>query len=207
MRDLLLVGGGGHCKAVIDVVEKTAEWRIVGIVDSHQELADVLGYPVIGTDDDLPKLARGIGHALITVGQIKTSNVRYVIYRKLKDAGFLLASVVSPLAEVSSRAQLGEGTIVMHFACIGPDARIGHNTIINTRALVEHDCKVGHHCHISTGAILNGGVEVGDGTLIGSRTVIREGLAIGAGCVVSMGSSVRRSVPPDTTYIEGKPNA
>jgi sugar O-acyltransferase (sialic acid O-acetyltransferase NeuD family) len=204
MRDLLLIGGGGHCKAVIDVIERAGEWRIAGIVDANRNLTDVSGYPLLGSDDDLPRLSRTIGHAFITLGQIKAFEVRAALYARLKQEGFSLPTIVSPLAEVSKRARLGEGTVIMHFASVGPAALVGYNTIINTKALVEHDSVVGNHCHVSTTAVLNGNVRVDDGTLIGSGTVIREGIVIGARCIVGMGSLVRVDLPPDSIYVEGK---
>lgn len=203
MLDLLLVGGGGHCKSVIDVVEKTGQWRIAGIVDPSPGLTEVGGYPVLGSDENLAHYFRRVGHALVTVGQIKDYARREAIYSKLKRAGFTLPTVVSPLAEVSKRAVLGEGTIVMHFGCVCASARIGRNNIINTRALVEHDCQVGNHCHISTASVLNGNVQVGDFTMIGSNAIVREGVKIGARSIVAMGSLVKADVSSDTIFSAG----
>lgn len=204
MQDLLLVGGGGHCKAVIDVVEQTGTWRIAGVVQSAgSQVTEVSGYPVLGTDDDLSRLHKDIRFALVTVGQIKSPAPRMALYRQLKSIGFGLATVVSPRADVSSRAVIGEGTTVMHFACVGAAAEVGHNTIINTRALVEHDCRVGSHCHISTASVLNGNVIVGDGTFVGSGSVVREGITIGERCVVGMGARVRKHLADQSVFIGG----
>lgn len=202
MKDLLLIGGGGHCKAVIDVVERSGEWRIVGIVDSDPSLTDVLGYPRRGGDDDLARLRREVGIAHVTVGQIKTDKVRRALFSLLVDGGFELATIVSPLASVSRHARLAQGATVMHHALVGPDVEIGPNTIINNHAHIEHDARVGAHCHISTGARLNGGVIVGDGTFIGSGALVHQNITIGAGCVVGMGARIRASIP-DGTVIKG----
>ena len=197
MKDLLLAGGGGHCRAVIEVIERTGRWRIAGIVDpGFGTLAEVSGYPVLGRDEDLPALRRDIGFALVTIGQIRTSAVRRRLSALLVQAGFGLATIVSPRAEVSVRASLCEGVTVMHFAAIGPCAQIGANTIINSRALVEHDCRIGAYCHISTAVTLNGGVVVGDDSFVGSGSVLRENVVIGQGRVIGMGSQIRASDVP-----------
>ena len=61
MKEIILIGGGGHCKSVIDVIEQESQFVIVGIVDKLELIGtDVLGYPVIGSDSDLENLAKRI---------------------------------------------------------------------------------------------------------------------------------------------------
>jgi len=200
--DILLIGGGGHCKAVIDVIEAANAWRIAGIVEAPgSDVRDVLGYPVVGHDDKLDALFAHCQNALVTVGQIKTPNVRMRLFARLREIGFSLPTIVSPLARVGRGATIGEGTVLMHFAQIGPDARVGANTIVNSRALIEHDAVVGDHCHVATSAVVNGATRVGNGTMIGSGAVCREGIAIGEHVLIPMGSRVRKSVPDDTLYL------
>lgn len=203
--DILLFGGGGHCKAVIDVIEAEGKWRIAGIVEAPgSPTREVLGYPVVGYDDGHADLLRLCPNALVTVGQIRSPAVRQRIFARLGEAGFTLPSIVSPLARVARSARLEAGSIVMHYALVGPDARVGLNTIVNTRALVEHDAVVGDHCHVATTAVLNGHVAVGHGTLIGSGAVCREGITIGANCLIAMGSRVRKPVADGTLFFGDK---
>jgi sugar O-acyltransferase (sialic acid O-acetyltransferase NeuD family) len=201
MKDIVLIGGGGHCKAVIDVLEATSAWRIAGIVERRGSgIREVLGYEVIGFDEDLAALRQRYEFALVTCGQIKTPEPRMRIFHALKASGFVLPALVSPRAHVARSAVLGEGTIVMHGAHVGPDARIGANTIVNSRALIEHDALVGSHCHIATSACVNGGVSVGDRSLIGSGAVCREGTSIGTDCIVGMGTRVLKPLPDGTLF-------
>jgi sugar O-acyltransferase (sialic acid O-acetyltransferase NeuD family) len=190
-KHILLIGGGGHCKACIDVIERTGSFRITGIVDHSDRLGQrVLGYPIIGSDNDLSDLIRTYESFLIAIGQIKSAEPRIRLFETLKSLGAEPAVIVSPTAYVSPHARLGEGTIVMHQAFVGPDAVVGRNCIVNNKAHLEHDANVGDHCHIATNAIVNGGVVVGSRTFIGSNAVIKETLQIGEDCVVSAGARV-----------------
>ncbi|MBR4537063.1 MAG: acetyltransferase [Bacteroidales bacterium] len=195
--EILLVGGGGHCRAVLDVL-----WRlkisIAGIVDVDPTLNEVLGVPIIGTDAELPKLREAYEKAFVTIGQIKTSHLRRNIYRLLVENGFILPVITSPYAYTSSHAKIDAGTIIMHHAVINAGAYVGSNCIVNTGAIVEHDVIVEDHCHISTTAALNGGVHVGEGTFIGSGALIKEYVSIGKNCVVGMGARVRHDVADDS---------
>ena len=176
---IILIGGGGHCKSCIDIIEKEGRFTIAGIVDVPEKLNQkILGYEIIAADDDLPRLANEYKNFLITIGQIKSRERRIRLYNILKDLGAKLPVIISPLAYVSKHAGIGDGTIIMHHALINAGATIGENCIINTKALVEHDAIIEDHCHISTGAIVNGGTLIRTGTFLGSNAVTKEYITI-----------------------------
>jgi len=178
-KDLILLGGGGHCKSAIDVIEQQGLYSIVGILDMEDLTGkNILGYEIIGTDDDLPKLIKTVRHFFVTVGQIRSSVKRVELYNLLKSYNLQLPIVVSPNAYVAKSVRLGEGSIIMHHALVNADAVIGKNCIINSKALIEHDAVVEDHCHISTAAIINGGVKVGKGSFIGSNSVTKQYISI-----------------------------
>ncbi len=199
MNQILLIGGGGHCRACIEVIETTSCYSIAGLVQpADAGLDSVLGYPVLGTDKDLPSLLKNIPCALITVGQIKTFQTRQRLFNQIKSIGAQMPVIQSSSAYCSKRAIIGQGTILMHGSIVNTDARIGDNSIINNLALVDHDVKISDHCHISTGARVNGGVSIGHGCFIGSGTLVKEGITIGKNCIISMGMVVKRDVPAGT---------
>lgn len=188
---VLLAGAGGHARACIDVIEQQGRLTVSGLVGTPNEVGTkVLGYPVLGTDADLPDLLAAHPHALVVAGQIKTPEVRIRLFDVLVRSGCPLPTIVSPRAYVSPYARLGEGSIVMHGAVVNAGAVVGRNCIINSLSLVEHDVTVGDHCHIATGAMVNSGVTVGNGTFIGSGSTVRQGVQIGERCVIGMGTRV-----------------
>lgn len=198
-KELILVGGGGHCKSVIEVAE-SAGYRILGILDLPEEVGkSVFGYHVIGTDDDIPRFVDKADF-VITVGFIKNPLVRIKIYDRIKAAGGGLATVVASTARVSRYAELGEGTVVMHQAFVNAGARIGKNCIINTFCDIEHDAHVGDQCHISTGVMVNGDCVIGERVFVGSQSVLSNGIAIGDDIIVGAGSFVRKSISEKGVY-------
>jgi len=193
---VLLIGAGGHARSCIDVIEELDRHQIVGLVGLPAEVGQqVFGYPVLGSDDDLPELLGMCDGALVTVGQLTTPRVRMDLFEAVCRGQRRLAVVQSPRAHVSRHAVVADGTIVMHGAVINAGARVGRNVIVNSQALIEHDTVVGDHCHVSTGARLNSGVRVGEGSFIGSGSVARQLVTIGAICVIGMGQSIRKDCP------------
>jgi sugar O-acyltransferase (sialic acid O-acetyltransferase NeuD family) len=192
MKKIILIGGGGHCKSAIDVIEQEAKFEIAGIVDKPKLLGSkVLGYTVIGSDLDLHHLVKKYKYALITVGQIKTALIRIKLFNLATKFGFTLASIISPKAYISKHSRIGRGTIIMHHAIINANSFIGDNCIINTKALVEHDCSISDHCHISTNATINGGIQIGSKSFIGSNVTTKEYIKIGKNNFIKAGSLIK----------------
>lgn len=192
-RNLILIGGGGHCKSVIDVAE-SAGYNIIGILDIPENIGkSVLDYKVIGTDDDILQFADK-AEFIITVGFIKSPAIRMRIFDKVKEAGGKLATIIASTAHVSRYASLGEGTVVMHQTVVNAGARIGENCIINTFCNIEHDALIGDQCHISTGAMINGDCKVGKLCFIGSQSVLANGISICDDVIVGAGSLVRKNI-------------
>jgi len=196
MTSLLLIGGGGHCRSCIDVIEAEDLYRVFGVVQpSYEQSSSVMGYPVVGSDDDLPVLLAQTPKALITVGQIRSPEIRMRLYEQLMTLGAELPVIRSPHAIQSKHASLGEGTVLMHGSVVNANTKIGVNCILNSQALIEHDVIIGDHCHISTGARVNGDVQIGDGSFIGSGAILKEGIRIGARAIIGAGQVVLTNVP------------
>lgn len=189
---LIFIGGGGHCKSVLDVA-LDAGYEVAGILERPERVGEkVLGVPVIGTDDDIPSLS-GTASFVITVGQLPDSALRRKIAGKVAAAGGRFATVVARDAHVSRFATVEEGSVILHKAVINAGAKVGRHCIINTMANIEHDAEVGDFCHVSTGALVNGGTRLGEGCFVGSGAVLFQYIRIGDGSVIPAGSVIKHS--------------
>lgn len=192
-KNLILIGGGGHCKSVIEVAE-SAGYTILGILDKPDEVGKkVLAYEVIGVDDDIPQYVNK-AEFIVTVGFINDPSLRIKLYNKVIQAGGKFATLIASTAYVSKYAKIGQGTVVMHQAFVNAGAEIGENVIVNTFANIEHDSCIGNQCHISTGTMINGDCKVGDNCFIGSQSVLSNGISICSDVVVGAGSFVHKSI-------------
>jgi len=192
LNKIILIGAGGHCKSVIDVIEQEGKFKIHGIIDKPKLVGTkVLGYPVIGSDIDLKSLAKKYKYALVAVGQIKSALSRTKLFKLGKSAGFYFPSIKSPRAYVSKYAKIGSGTVIMHDAIVNANSIVMENCIINSKALIEHDCLISNHCHISTNAIINGGVKIGSHSFVGSNVTTKNNIIIKANSFIRAGTLVK----------------
>jgi len=193
MKKLILIGGGGHCKSCIDVIEGVNEYNILGIIDTPDMVGQkVFDYEIIGTDNDIEKYAKQDVAFLITVGQIESADLRIKLFNKVTEANGEFATVISPRAYVSKQSTIGAGTIIMHGAIVNAGANIGKNCIINTKSLIEHDCKIGDNCHVAVGAVLTGGVELGNDSFIGANATVVQYLHLPPKSFVNAGTLIKK---------------
>ena len=191
MKELIIIGAGGHARSLIDIVLSTKKWRIAGIVGTENELKQsIMGFEIKWTDEDLIRLKKDVNYALYAVGELGLNKNRIAKIKELKNIGYKIPTIISPNAYVSKFSKILEGTTVGHFSFINANSNIGKYCIINSQSVIEHDVNLGDYCHISTSVTINGGVDIGYGSFIGSKVMIREGLILPKGTIVSAGKRI-----------------
>lgn len=190
MKKIVLIGAGGHCKVIIDIIKSTNEYDVIGITDKITK-GTLLSIPIIGNDNLLQQIYNeGIQYAFISIGSLNNLNIRNNIYKKLKNIGFNIPVLIHKTAVVSPFSHIQEGTCVMAGAIVNPGANIGKNCIINSGSIIEHDCKIGDNTHISPNVSIAGGVNVGFNTHIGIGSSIIQGKIVGDNVTVGAGAVV-----------------
>jgi sugar O-acyltransferase (sialic acid O-acetyltransferase NeuD family) len=194
---ILVYGGGGHGKTLVDLLRALGAYRMVGIIDDGLPPGQmIMGLEVLGGAEALPELhARGVRLAVNAVGGIGSLAVRLKVFHKLAQAGFACPAVIHPRAWVEPSAALAAGVQVFAHAYVGSQAQVGYGAIINTGAIVSHDCVVGDSANLSPGAILAGEVHVGAGALIGMGATVNLQAHIGPAARIGNGATVKTDVP------------
>lgn len=202
---IIIFGGGGHGKTVIDLVRAMGTYRIVGVIDDSLPAgSEVLGIPVLGGSKDLVEWQnRGVRLAINAVGGIGNVDVRLRIFDLLAKTGFVCPSIVHPSAVVEQSAFLEAGVQVFAHAYVGSAARVGFGTVINTGAIVHHDCVIGQVVNLSPGATLAGNVRVEDYAQIGMRATVNLQITVGTRALLGNGCTVKANVPAGTRVRAG----
>lgn len=198
-RKLLLVGGGGHCKSVIEAVLSSSDFKKIGIIDQPQKIgSEVLGIKIIGDDLDLPVLKKkGYEYAFISLGSIGDPKRRIALFKILTQLGFKVPSIIHPSANISSYCKMEDGVFIGKNVIVNGDTKILKNSILNTGCIIEHDCEVGSFAHIAPGVVLSGNVRIGKNTHVGAGTIIRQNICVGDNTIIGIGSVVTKEIGDD----------
>ena len=204
-ESIIIYGGGGHGKSVIEMVRLLGTYQVVGVIDDGLAMgSSVLDSPVLGGQAILVELyRRGVNLAANAVGGIGNIAPRLKVFESLIAAGYQCPAIVHPRAFIEASAHLAEGVQVFPQAYIGSSTQVGFGDIINTGAIVSHDCVLGEFVNLSPGAILAGAVSIGDRTLVGMGVTINLEVKVGSGVRIGNGATVKADVPTGTIIKAG----
>ena len=192
MKRLLIVGAGGHGRAVAEAVLAAGKYKLVGFADdAAPALKQVWDLPVFGDMADLASYREHADAAIVAIGN---NRLREELQHRLYAAGFELATVVHPKAVVSPRAVMGAGCAIMAGACVGTQAQLGEGVIVNCGAVVDHDCRVDDFGHLGVNAAMAGGSVLGCSAWMQAGSVLGYGAMVEAGRVLGPGEAVNKTI-------------
>jgi len=202
---VIIYGGGGLSKMIIEHVRVTGVYQIAGIIDDQLPAGtDVIGCKVIGGADKLADLYKeGIRTAFNSVGGIGNFQVRLKVFQTLAKARFICPVLVHPTAHIDPSAKLEQGVLVLAQSYVSGNARIGMGTLINNSVVVSHDNILGVCTNLSPGAMLAGDVIIEDFVQVGMNATINIGVRVGARSLIGNGATIKTDVPPDTRVHAG----
>lgn len=203
MNGLVLIGGGGHCKSIIDSLLENNNYDDIVITDPGAEVGSkIMGIELVGTDDCLKELyEKGYKDAFISIGSIKNTIVRRKIYDNAKIIGFSFPSIIDKTAIVSRFSHIDSGVFIGKNAVVNAEAHIGKQCIINSSSLIEHECLIGDFTHVAVGAVICGKVNVGNDCFIGANATVIHEISIGERAVVAAGSIITKNLDGNAIYI------
>ena len=204
LQPIILLGGGRHCKVVLDLILQIGEYTVTGISDIPEKMGSLVidGFHINVMDKSLTLKPGEICYAFVTHGE--NLGVRKRLYEQAESREYIFPVLKSPHAYISPYSSIGKGTLIVQKSSVNPSTVIGVNVIINTSSIVEHDCVIGDHSHLGPGAVLCGGVNVGHSTFIGASSVVNPNVTIGDNVLIGSGTVVIKDVP-DNVVVVGNP--
>ena len=196
-RSWIVLGGGGHAKVVVDVLQRL-EQNIIGYTDPIQK-THVLGVHCIGSDAEIEQYDPDVVYLANGLGSTRDTITRCQLYQRLTAKWFIFGTIVHPSAVVSQSVSLGSGIQIMAGSVIQTGCTLGNNVILNTCASIDHETTIGDHVHVAPGVTISGKVCIGAGAHIGVGAIVKQGVRIGENSTVGAGAVVLKDVPAGET--------
>jgi len=196
-QNIIIFGASGHSSVIVDIIEKEDKYNIIGYIDSDIEKLNkkFLGYQILGTKKDLVSICKehNTCQGLIAIGN---NWKRYTVTQSIKEIlpDFEFISIIHPSAEVSKRASIGSGSVIMAGSVVNSNAKIGDHCILNTGCIVEHDCRIEDYASLAPGVIVGGNVAIGNNTAVSIGAVIKNNIIIGEHTVIGAGAIVLNDI-------------
>lgn len=116
-------------------------------------------------------------------------------------AGLRPVTLIHPRVEMSTRVEVGEGSVICAGVIVTTNVVVGHHVHVNLDCTISHDVRLGDYATLSPGVHVSGHVEIGSDVFIGTGANIINGragdpLVISDGAVIAAGACVTKSVEP-----------
>ncbi len=202
VEEIVVIGGGGHAKVVVSILQKLDGYRVLGYTDLKDH-GPLLGIPYLGDDGGLKAIAVGSKkrNAVLAVGQVGLGLLREKIISKLRALNLAFPPIVSKDSIVNAGAVVADGLVVMDGAVVNVGAKLGQYAIVNTNCTIEHDSVLEDWVHVAPGATVCGGVTIGRHSMIGAGATVIEGIKIAADCIVGAGATVVEDIIDSGVYV------
>ena len=188
----ILIGGGGHARVVLSIIEAQETSILEGVFDSNPKIEALDG--VENFQNYNPDLFPN-ALAFIAIGD---NRIRKQLAQTINH---VFGVIIHPSAIMDRLSSVEEGSVVMHRAVIQRGTQIGKHAIINTASSIDHDCILGDFIHIAPNATLCGGVVIGDETFIGAGALVLPQIKIGKRVTVGAGAVVTKNIPDGATVV------
>ncbi|MFJ8531427.1 acetyltransferase [Bacillus sp. NPDC094106] len=199
MKEIALIGQGGHAKVITDMIQANIGYQVVALFDDkYKRLCKEHGIWYGPISSIAPLLVEVRFKIVIAIGN-NALRKRIVQQLNLEDNSY--EAIIHPTAVVSKSASVGIGTVIMPNVVINADTKIGNHVIINTAAVIEHDNYIGDFVHISPNATLTGSVSVNEGTQVGAGAIVIPNRKIGEWSIIGAGATVIRDIPSFCTAV------
>lgn len=207
MKDIIIIGAGGHAKVVADIILQRKirlkeEINLIGFLDDdykNLEYKEIFGTSILGDLSKIKDLKNKNYEYLIAIGN---NLVREKIVKKYNELKYYRA--IHPSSIIGTDVKIEDGTVIMANTVINSGSKIGEHVILNTSSVIEHDCIVNSCSHISPNATLCGAVEIGSKTWVGANSVVKQEIKIGENVTLGAGSVVIRNIE-DNCVVVGNP--
>ncbi|MGL4864541.1 MAG: acetyltransferase [Cetobacterium sp.] len=196
MKEIIVIGAGGHAKVIIDIIlqrKKILNDNLVikGILDDsfkENEEKNIFGIPIVGKINKILELPSDI-YYIIAIGN---NGIRKKIAQNYEKVKYI--TLIHPKAVIAENVSINIGTVLMAGSIINSYTKIGKHCIINTGSIIEHDNIIEDYVHISPNVTLCGGVSIGEKSWIGAGATLIQGIKIEEKCIVGAGSVIIRNI-------------
>lgn len=187
----------GHAKVVLEILQATGQFEVVGFLDDDPAKAgqEIRGVPVLGPIDRLASIKKtlGVSGAIAAIGD---NPGRRALATKIREAGLDLINAVHPTVHLDSDVRLGQGCVLCQGVIVVTGTQIGDCVNIHTGATVDHDNVLEDGANLGPGVHTAGRCRIEQDAFVGTGAALIPDSLVGRGAIVGAGAVVIRPVPP-----------
>lgn len=193
---LAIYGSGGLGREIFDSANRLSRWDEIFFINDFQR-DDYLGARVFSFEEFCNDHIND-SEVIIAVGEPKA---RDFLYKKVKEKGIKLASVISNNAIISPSVIIENGCYISDFCYIDSHATISESCCILPHSIIGHNTFLDKNVMVCAHCVVLSDINIDKNVFIGAGALIKNHLNIKSDSIVSMGAVVMSDVSEGKTVI------
>lgn len=191
INKLVIIGTTPFSAVIATIIQMEGEYEVLAFSTSRQfmDKTEMNGLPIVAQEDLRHTFNMGEVGIINTIGYSKMNAIRERVQNELLNEGFHLQTFISKNANVYT-PDIGEGSIIMPGAFVGPDVSVGKACIIYSNVSLTHHINIEDYCFIASGCVLGGNVTIGHNSFIGLNSTIRNRVSLAPYTLVGAASNL-----------------
>jgi sugar O-acyltransferase (sialic acid O-acetyltransferase NeuD family) len=200
---LIVIGGGGHARELIDVVEAMNRvgptFELIGFAaDEYYNETEMSARGTRYLGGVEPTLRSVDAEYVIGIG---SGEARHEIDRLASSIGRSPAILVHPQSSMGFGVELGPGAVITAGARLTTEVKLGRHVHVNVNCTVSHDVKLDDYVTLSPGVNVSGWAHLSELVTMGTGSSAIDRVSIGAGTTVGAGATVINDLPGGVTAV------
>jgi sugar O-acyltransferase (sialic acid O-acetyltransferase NeuD family) len=201
MKDLYILGAGGHAKEVYFLADRIGKWNIKGMLDLKP------AKPIIIASKEVPVFPESMlddlnsENVCLVIGIASSVNILKNMVSRYRERfefpNLIDPSVVSCLVNI----EIGVGNVIAPNNTITTALKVGSYNVFNIGSIVHHDVIIGDYNIFGPSVNISGGVEIGDRNYFGVKSTVLQYLKVGNNNLIGAASLVTKDLESDTTVL------
>jgi len=201
-KNLIIYGDSNYAEMIAHYFQTDSEYQIVAycVDKEYRTKEEINGLPVVALENLMDHFSTDNHHIFAAIGY-KSVRTHKVLFEKIAQLSFPIASYISSQAIVDTSCKIGVNCLVLPGCILEPNTIIEDNCFINSGTIVCHNALIKAHSILASGSVIGGYTTIGESSLIGFNATVAELLTLGHETLLGASSLLLTNTEPHTMYV------
>ena len=201
-KNLIIYGDSSYAEMIAHYFQIDSEYQVVGYcVDKAYRTRDEINNLPVVTLENIEDRFSTESHYIFAAIGYKSVRTHKVLFEKIAQLSFPIASYISSQAIVDTSCKVGINCLILPGCILEPDTIIEENCFVNSGAIICHHTLIKAHSILAAGSLIGGHTTIGESSLIGFNATVAELLQVGSETLLGAGSLLLQDTENHTMYV------
>ena len=207
-RKLVIAGDSAFAEVAYEYFQHDSRYDVVAFAVEREFLKrdQLFGIPVVPFEELALRYPPQSHDVYVAIVYSELNRLRTRLARAAKDAGYALASYISPRAFVWRNVRIGEHCFIFEDNVVQPFVTVGNNVVLWSGNHIGHHSRINDNVFVSSHVVVSGFCEIGDNCFLGVNVAVANNVKIARDCWIGPGVVIGKDTKDGGLYRSPEPD-